>query len=121
MVADRTLSEWHCHMIVHRRFGPVCSILSSLILSCLLSGCTMSPSERLRSKVAPGDCLFIVFNSEPSSVGVRRVVSSEGELDLPLNVRLNVAGMTLHEVTHAISTRYPSCFNPSREIVVSKE
>lgn len=53
-------------------------------------------------------------------MGFRRTVDEAGDLDLPLHVKLRVAGMTLPEVEYAISRRYLNCFDPSRQIIVSK-
>jgi protein involved in polysaccharide export with SLBB domain len=93
---------------------------SAIVLLGYLSGCATLQTASSNVAVVPGDDLYIVFTSEPYSVGFRRKINMTGELDLPLNVKLHVAGMTLRQVEHAISDRYPNCYNASRQIVVSK-
>jgi protein involved in polysaccharide export with SLBB domain len=81
----------------------------AVLLAFTISGCTTPQPEARETVVASGDCLFIVFTHEPSIPGLRRVVDAKGDIDLPLNVKLHVAGMTLAQVESAIPARYVPC------------
>jgi hypothetical protein len=97
---------------MHNKLESVAAVFLPVLLLCCLSGCATPRSETADTSealVAPGDCLLIVFTHDPSIPCLRRVVDGEGDLHLPLNVKLNVTGMTLAQVEDAIPKRYVPC------------
>jgi hypothetical protein len=99
-----------------RKIRTFSAALLCLFLFGHISGCATAQGPGPNQKasdyiVAARDCLFIVFTSEPFSVCIRREVDEQGEIILPHQVKLHIAGLTLAEVERTVQQQYPlRCF-----------
>jgi len=79
----------------------------SILLLVLICGCASRPQQLSVADplLHSGDCLLFHVQFDSSSE-IRRVVDSAGDISLPDIGNLHVAGMTVKQVTQAITDRY---------------
>ena len=85
------------------------SVLSIIFASTLLMGCTCvkNSADAEKAKLATlqtGDCLLLQFVGGGSNI--RTLVDSAGEISLPFNEKLRVAGLSLRDAQIRIQKHY---------------
>jgi protein involved in polysaccharide export with SLBB domain len=80
----------------------------------LVCSCVSRPQQASVSEpsLRPGDCLSFRVDPFSSEPGSRRVIDSAGDIVLPDIGKLHVGGMTVEQVSQAITERYmPRMYN----------
>jgi hypothetical protein len=73
-----------------------------------LIGCARRPPQVVIPDpgVHPGDCLLIVFVNPPEVPQLHRVIDPAGDITMPYDVKVHVAGMALEEAAGQIEKAY---------------
>jgi protein involved in polysaccharide export with SLBB domain len=82
-------------------------LATTLLLLFVMYGCASHPSMQPPSEelLRSGDCLLIEFPKRETP-GIRRVIDSSGDIDMPLLGKLHLAGLTLQQAQTLIETAY---------------